>query len=170
MGKMNFRATLFRAWLISIILLFLVGVILLVCGAIFGANKSLLITGVICVTIAVPMLLFYIGVNRCRKQRNQCKGQINGQVSTIYPPEYYTQTPPGLKTDYPMGPFLIMTLPRSREDRRGSCPYEESANSTPSISCHRKLNMNRKNVPPLASAETLTPSLLSASTGFDSVI
>lgn len=173
-NKMNFRATLLKAWLVSIVLLLVVGIVLLLCGAFFGsASKPLLIAGVICVSIAIPMVLFYIGVTRCRRRRNDiCKEVTNGQIATIYPPEYYTQTPPGMKSDYPMGPLLIMTLPKSRESRsrRASGACNESTSSTPNNSNYRKMGPYRKNLPPLASEETLSPSLWSSSTGIDSVI
>ncbi|KFM73777.1 hypothetical protein X975_14607, partial [Stegodyphus mimosarum] len=78
-----------------------------------------------------------------------------------------------MKSDYPMGPNLVMTLPKPSNGRDRSPTLDSEDYSVPNtpIYAKKKIAKRAKNVPPLASAETLTPSLMSSCYGsIDSVV
>ncbi|KAF8766899.1 hypothetical protein HNY73_019919 [Argiope bruennichi] len=94
------------------------------------------------------------------------------EISTVNGFNYYSQVPNGVKSDFPMGPYLVMTLPKTHNhrDRTGTIDSEDcSAPNTPRY-MKRKSLRRAKNLPPLASAETLTPSLISSYGSIDSVV
>ncbi|XP_015928906.1 uncharacterized protein [Parasteatoda tepidariorum] len=126
-----------------------------VVAAITLLASSLLICGVVInkafyagAAVLFALLLFYICLHKTVWKKVKAK---KIEVFTLNGLDYFSQVPSGRKSDYPMGPYLIMTLP------------------TPDTPKHH-FKRKAKNEPPLASVETLTPSLASSTYSIDSVV
>ncbi|XP_022256608.1 uncharacterized protein LOC111089095 [Limulus polyphemus] len=167
------RVLFLKIWLGTIVFLFVAGVVLLVLGVVFWqTGLALFLGGLFCLTLAVLTLSVYVWYLRWRSTGVVDKSRKDqNTISTIGNPELYTPAPLQLKSDYPMGPLLIMTLPRTK-CLPSSHPLGDAAvESTPDID--RKiypLKPCNKNLPPLASAETLSPSLTSSVVSIDTAI
>lgn len=59
--------------------------------------------------------------------------QIPGktEISTVSGMDYYSQVPSGHKSDFPMGPYLVMTLPRTNNFRSRSGTLDSTSSSNP---------------------------------------
>ncbi|XP_054713187.1 uncharacterized protein LOC129222678 [Uloborus diversus] len=164
------------ALLSTILILCSLFVTLVLIGALYAHATSLFfyVIAAVLLSAATMMILFYIWLDRTssllRIDYSSKMPVSKTEISTLS--DYYNQVPLGLKSDYPMGPYLIMTLPKSTNGRMRSGTLE-SDYSMPNTPLHIKKKAARraKNLPPLASAETLTPSLMSSCYGsIDSVV
>lgn len=176
-GAIN--STVIKTALLSSVLILLVAfVVLVLIGALYARRSSIFffVSAAVLLSAAAMLTLFYLWLNRKRTLlRMQYPSKTPGkpEISTVCGSNYYSQTPLGHKSDYPMGPYLVLTLPRTNNYRGRSGTMESESSSTTNTPRHsRQKSLRRsKNLPPLASAETLTPSLLSSCYGsIDSVV
>lgn len=169
---------LFRTAFVSAIAVsFLVSLILALCGATNAGRsaKSLYIASLFFLLVALVLLnVFYWLWKRRDHVTDTGTNNRSLSVATVGSSEYYNQVPPGKKTDFPMGPHLVLTLPRTLRDKNNQamCPNDHANKSVPSTPGSGRLKNPRrnKNVPPLASEETLSPSLQSSYLSIDSVV
>ncbi|XP_022242057.1 uncharacterized protein LOC111085850 isoform X3 [Limulus polyphemus] len=176
------RIILIRAWMVTAIFLFATGMILLIFGAIYWKkNIGMFLGGALCLVLAVPVTAFYLWCTHCYGDSQKIPQHIESrqpsiekEVSTVGSPGLYKQNFTEPKTDVPVEPLVtmtpIMSSPKSGENeqrlRDASTSREPGSNkssvtSTPDILSRRFL-LNKINFAPLASAETLTPSLRSS--------
>ncbi|GBM32562.1 hypothetical protein AVEN_187115-1 [Araneus ventricosus] len=168
-----------RVLLITIVILCSIFVALILCGALYATRNSVFfyVAASVLFSAATMLILFYIWLSRrCPFWKMDYPAKAPSgkmEISTVNGFNYYSQVPNGVKSDFPMGPYLVMTLPKTHNhrDRSGTIDSEDcSAPNTPRY-MKRKSLRRAKNLPPLASAETLTPSLISSSYGsIDSVV
>ncbi|XP_022253838.1 uncharacterized protein LOC111088330 [Limulus polyphemus] len=161
------RAVILKIWLGLFIFLFVTGGILVVLGVIFWqTGLGMFLGGVFSLILAVPTLALYLWYIRWRKvETNNKSRKDHNTISTIGNPDFYTPAPLQLKSDYPMGPLLIMTLPRNKPTSLSQSLDDSIVESTPDISGEKSpINPRKKNLPPLASTETLSPSVVSLNT------
>ncbi|XP_013772831.1 uncharacterized protein LOC106457929 [Limulus polyphemus] len=167
------RAISLKIWLGAIIFMFVAGTVMLVVGVVFWqTGLAIFLSGFFCLVLAVPMFALYVWYLRWRKVGIVEKGRkVQNTISTIGNPELYTPAPLQLKSDYPMGPLLIMTLPRTKCSSPSRPVNDAEEESSPNISGKMyPLNLRNKNLPPLASVETLSPSLTSSVVSLDTAI
>lgn len=167
------RAITLKIWLGAVIFLFLAGTVMLIVGIVFWqTGLAIFLSGFFCLVLAVPMLALYVWYLRWQKvgmAEKSSKGQ--NKISTIGNPELYTPAPLQLKSDYPMGPLLIMTLPRTKSYSPAHRVNDIEEESSPDISEKTyPLKLRNKNLPPLASVETLSPSVTSSVVSLDTAI
>ncbi|XP_067121982.1 uncharacterized protein [Centruroides vittatus] len=143
-----------RRWLVTGALLLAIGLLLLVCGAWPSpVGGALLLSGAPIACLALCLLGWLPIYLRCRSTPARPQSDSPDAVDAA-------------KSDYPMGPLVVLTLPTTASpepsDAASTGPRDGTA-STPDL-----LGRSHKNKPPLASAETLTPSLLSSRGSVDS--
>ncbi|XP_076324869.1 uncharacterized protein LOC143232834 [Tachypleus tridentatus] len=160
------RAVILKIWFGLFTFLFVAGAILVVLGVVFWqTGLGIFLGGVFSLILAVPTLVLYLYI-RWRKVVTNNKGRKNhNTISTIGNPDFYTPTLLQLKSDYPMGPLLILTLPKNKRTSLSQSLSDNIVESTPEISGKKSsINPRKSNLPPLASTETLSPSVVSLST------
>ncbi|KAG8199806.1 hypothetical protein JTE90_000898 [Oedothorax gibbosus] len=170
-----------RALLTTIAVLCAVFAALVICGALYGASRgaSAIFYGgaSVLMSAAAVLVLFYVWLSRRCPFWDYPPKMPPGakmEIATLNGlNDYYSQVPTGRKSDFPMGPNLVMTLPKNTtggSTRRGTLDSDCSAPNTPRYTKRKSLR-RAKNLPPLASMETLTPSLVSSCYGsIDSVV
>ncbi|XP_076335976.1 uncharacterized protein LOC143239067 [Tachypleus tridentatus] len=176
------RIILFRAWVVTAIFLFATGMVLLIFGAIYWKKSiGMFLGGAFCLVLAVPVTAFYLWCTYCYGDSQEIpqhmeSGQlsIEKDISTLESPGFYKQNFTETKTDVPVEPLVAMTsiMSSSNSDENEQCfrdtstsrepeSNKSSATSTPDILTRRFL-LSKVNFAPLASVETLTPSLRSS--------
>ncbi|XP_076335475.1 uncharacterized protein LOC143238811 [Tachypleus tridentatus] len=174
---------LLTTWLVIAVFLFAAGIVLLIFGAIYWKNSvGIFLGGALCLVLAVPVTAFYFWYTRCYGDNQKTPQHVESKqpsmekdVSTVGTPDLYKQqssTAP--KTESPSIPHVIMTplMSLQKADENGRISRDTSTSrepesnkssltSTPDI-LGRRFLLNKNNLAPLASAETLTPSLRSS--------
>ncbi|XP_022237514.1 uncharacterized protein LOC111084990 [Limulus polyphemus] len=176
------KRILLRTWLVTAIFLFAAGIVLLIFGAIYWKNSvGIFLGGALCLVLAVPVTAFYFWYTRCYSDNQKTPQHLESKqpsmekdVSTVGTPDLYKQSSTAPKTESPSIPHVVMTpvmslqkadengrISRDTSTSRDPESNKSSLTSTPDI-LGRRFLLNKNNLAPLASAETLTPSLRSS--------